>query len=83
LFGEKGTTEFVRAFVEAVTGVMDVPIKREAEVGSLICEEETIASEKDSNSSESPGKKVFTVSSEYQRIESVIYEGLISALQKL
>ena len=48
-----------------------------------MCEEETLASEGNSHTSvDSPGKKIYTYSSDYKRIENVLYENLITALHK-
>ena len=49
-----------------------------------MCEEETLASEGNSHGSiDSPGKKIYTYSSDYKRIENLLYDNLIIALHKL
>ena len=73
-----------KSFVENVMNDSLVKIKKEDEFEcNLMCEEETLASEGNSNPGiDSPGKKIYTVSSDYKRFENTIYKNLIAALQK-
>lgn len=80
-----GNLEVVKEFVDNVISTFTVKIKKENDDEcNLMCEEETLACEGNSNSSlESPGKKVYTFSSDYKRIENVVYENLIAALHRI
>jgi hypothetical protein len=64
---------------------MNIEFKKESEEEcNLMCEEETIASEGNSNTNnESPNKRVYTYSSEYKRVENIVYDTLILSLNKL
>ena len=75
--------EVVKGFVENVIRDSIVKIKKEEEFEcNLMCEEETLASEGNSNPGlDSPRKKIYTYSSDYQRFENTVYENLITALQ--
>ena len=58
-------------------------VKKEVEGEcNLMCEEESLASE-GNKGMDSPGKRIYTYSSHYKRIENVVYENLIAALHKL
>ncbi|OMJ96006.1 hypothetical protein SteCoe_381 [Stentor coeruleus] len=80
-----GNLEAVKEFVDNVISTFTVKIKKETDDEcNLMCEEETLACEGNSNSSlESPGKKVYTFSSDYKRTENVVYENLIAALHRI
>jgi hypothetical protein len=76
--------EVVKEFVGNVLSTFAVKVKKEQdEECNLMCEEETLASEGNSNPcSDSPGKRIFTFSSDYKRVENLVYENLISALHR-
>ena len=75
----------VREFLDGVMQTFGVQVKKENEDEcNLMCEEETLASEVNSHKGlDSPGKRIYTYSSHYKRIENVVYDNLISALHKL
>ena len=75
----------VKDFLDNVVHTFGIQIKKGNEEDCcLMCEEEAFASEGNSiTSTESPGKKVYTYSSDYKRIENLVYENLITALHKM
>lgn len=75
----------VKEFIEGFMMTFGVQVKKgNAEECNLMCEEETLASEGNSHTSiDSPTKKIYTYSSDYRRMENVVYENLIIALHKL
>jgi len=76
--------EVVKGFVDSVLRLSTMNIKKEDEDEcNLMCEEETLASEGNSDPClDSPRKKIYTFSSDYKRFENLLYENLINALQK-
>ena len=78
-----GNFKAAKEFVLNIIQSLDLNVKKEnGDECNLICEEETIASER-VNECESPSKKNYTYSSNYKRIENLVYENLIFALQKI
>jgi hypothetical protein len=80
-----GNISLVKEYIENVVQSFGIQIKKESdEECCLMCEEETFASEGNSNTGiDSPGKKVYTYSSDFKRLENLVYENLIIALQKM
>jgi len=77
--------EAVKEFIDGVVQTIgfQLVIEKNEDECNLMCEEETLASEgNENNGLDSPGKKVYTYSSEYRRIESLVYQNLITALHK-
>lgn len=77
--------EVIKEFADSVISTLSVKIKKESDNEcNLMCEEETLASEGNSISNlDSPGKKIYTFSSDYKRIENIVYENLIAALNRI
>lgn len=79
-----GNLDVVKGFVDNVLKDSMVKIKKlDEDECNLMCEEETLASEGNSNPClDSPRKKIYTFSSDYKRFENLLYENLITSLQK-